>query len=536
MQEKTIRSVPPKALYTWPNELSPLPEESEIELSPEVWAIKPHFREVKNIVPPIAGVNPPASATLITEEVIHEGGIINLGFNAYLHLPADALVDERGNPVDEPVKISYCPLSDPVDVYLSGVPMSYDSSGRTETFRTAGMIRLEAETWSGKKVRLKKGRSMRLDMPTSAETDDFNFYTFNEEKGGWNFNRPAPPARPAIDLLIDTLDFQYPFDTTRFGQKFSDMRYHYLTNSQVKRRSDMRESGKRYTPSLEKSIRDALYYSRFTATNMIRLVPFSAVIGYTKDQKPVREVRFKLSLLAKGSLYFRELRHFQGIAFVAEDMAKVQDFYKLYRRGKKFHDIRVDYEKGADYCTLVLKDEKQILRLKARISRRDRVGLRDFSKIRFMFAHQRYTQDLEKKEILHDWLVQDEKRKALRSFVQSKANLGIYMGTSYRQLSLPGFNTYNCDQVARMENPLRLPERFVKEDRSIIKGDQIIVCDTRAKATFYFNENYGIAPACSEDGFGFILLNSNGKTYYISGKEARQKVKDDRLELKELPD
>lgn len=535
-QEKTIKSIPPLDLYSWPRQLPASPKLTEIKEPLEIWATKPEFREVKNIVPPIAGVNPPASASLLTEEVINKGGIINLGFNSYLHLPADALVDEWGNPIDEPVKISYCPLSDPIDVYLSGVPMSYDSAGSTETFRTAGMVRLEAETYSGKKVSLKRGQTMRLDMPTSQTTDDFNFYTFNEEQGGWSFDQPAPPARPAIDLVIDTSRIRYTFDTTHFAGKFGDLKYHYLMDKPKRRRKEGLHHSilASYT---EKAMRNAMYNFRYSNTNLIKLYPHNAIIGYNEDKTPIRELQFKLGTVGVGVTHFRELKHFSAFSFVAEDVKDMQDFNVKYRKNRRIHDIRIEYTPGDDYCTLILKDEKEFVQLRARITRR-LGGLTEIAKIRFNLAYTRYKRDLKKKEKLHDIVLQKEKRSFFSRLWNNGSRRGITFlnGNSYRQLSLPGFATYNCDQIGRMVNPQRIAKRFIKEDSSEIKPDQVIVCDTKVEATFTFSYYYKMVPAYSKGGLGFMMVIADGKTYYLSGKEAEGKFRLPQIELKELPD
>ncbi len=535
--QKSIRSIPPQPLYTWPVDPVRGPERAEAKEPLEVWAAKPHFREVKNIVPPIEGVLPPSSATLVTEEVINEGGIIDLGFHAFLHLPADALVDEWGNPIDEPVKISYCPLSDPVDVYLSGVPMSYDSAGSTEAFRTAGMVRLEAETYSGKKVSLKKGQSMRLDMPTTKESDDFNFYTFNEDQGGWEFNRPAPPARPAIDLAIDTSRIPYPFDFTPFAEKFEKLNYHYLTDK-PKKRSKAGLKHTILTSHTEKAMRKAMYNFRYGNTNMIKLNPHYAIIGYNEDKTPIRELRFKVGTVGVGVTHFRELRHFSGFSFVAEEVKDLQEFYTKYRRGRRIHDIRMEYTPGDDHCTLILKDEKEFIRLEARIASKPGVPS-EIAKIRFNLAYARYSSELKKKEKIHDMIVQTEKRSFFKTYWMNRTwgrGVAILNGTNYRQLDLPGFATYNCDQIARMVNPQRIARKFVKGDGSDILPDHITVCDTRVGATFYFNFYYNTAPVCSKDGLGFVLVAAEGKTFYLSGKEAEGQLGSAQIELKELPD
>lgn len=499
----------------------------------KTWSQTPEFRQVKNIVPPINGVLPPSKATLVTPEVIEKGGIVNLGFNAFLHLPKDALVDEAGNPVNEPVKISYCPLSDPVDVYLSGVPMSYDSAGAGYTFRTAGMVRLEATTHSGKQVQLKKGTQMQLDMPTVDTADTYNFYTFNEEDGKWDYAQPAPPARPVADIIIDSLKVDYTFDITPFAKKFKNLTYHHLIGKNTKKEKYWSKRGF-VAYGAENRMRKALYGASYKNTNLLRLNASSVIVSYTRDNKPVRELRFTVQE-TNGNDFFPELRNFRGLYFAAEDCKNLQDFYKAYRRGKRFHDIRVQYTPGDDHCILELKDEKDFVYIKARVSGSSGKGF-DIRALRFSHAFQRYQRDLRRKERLHDKVIQERKRE----FLNNMQRFGLAIRTAngnYRQVSLPGFASYNCDQIARMEAPVALNMRFYTEDTVRLRPTLVVICDTKVKATFTFWP--GTTVSHSSGGFGFAIITANDRSYYLTSagrNRPKQYLDKETYFLKEFPE
>lgn len=56
-----------------------------------------------------------------------------------LYFPPNAFVDNNGNLVTGEIKIMYRELADPIDFFLSGIPMDYDSNGTKYTFESAGM-------------------------------------------------------------------------------------------------------------------------------------------------------------------------------------------------------------------------------------------------------------------------------------------------------------------------------------------------------------------------------------------------------------
>lgn len=497
------------------------------------WSRKAEFREVKNIHPPIKGVNPPSSATLLTPEIIEKGGRINLGFDASLHLPANALVDEDGMPVNEAVKISYCPLSDPIDVFLSGVPMKYDSAGRSETFRTAGMVRLEATTYSGKQVSLKNGQSMRLDMPTIDKADDYNFYTFDESAGKWTFSSIAYPARTYQDLVQDIAKTNYPFDTTSFANKFDDLRYHYL----MKQESNKLERGSWYNRTEINGL-DNLAHSMFTdkywQTNRIKLYPFTVQNGKDEKGRAKKEVRFTLKSAPGQEREFEELRNFAGFQFVAEDVINLQEFYRIFPRGKQFSDVRIAYNEGEEYCTLYLKSNEEIITLKASVSRIGPSRIKEKCLQLFANGYYRYLQVLGIKQKNHDAIIQANKTRYDQENTNSSSSLTNYATNYYRQLSLPGFATYNVDQIVAMKNPQPIAKKFLLADGREIVPDEVVVCDLKVRASFTFSRGMQQAQ-CSENGFGFALIHKAGEVYYLTKKAFEEQSKNSSRLIKPLP-
>ena len=476
------------------------------------WAAKPEFREVKNIHPPIHGLEPPATATLVDPLVIREGGVLALGMGSFLHLPPDAMIDASGKPVDEPVKISYCPLTDPVDIYLSGVPMGYDSAGTTSTFRTAGMFRLEATTYDGRQVQLKPGKEMRLDMPTIDSADTYNFYAFNEKEGGWEWKRPAPPARPKIELIMDTMDVDYDFDTNSFATKFDDLNYHGLIHSRFQK-SERYYGLRRTFFNRHRALTENNHSKTYTyrKTRLIKLKAYQIYKGQDENHKPVYKVRFNITFYGQAYELFPEIRSLGNQTFLADDCRNIREFYSRYFRGKRYHDIRLNYSEGDEHCEIVLKDEKEFVRIPARIA----FGKHRVSGIQerlFARKYARYQNTLGEKQVWHDETVKRKKKEFILRNIVSSARGFVNLYQSYRQISLPGFATYNCDQIARMRKPEKILTHYLRPDGTKIIPDVVTVYDNVARASFYFDYAHQMAPTCSKGGFRFALI-SDGENH-----------------------
>lgn len=96
----------------------------------------------------------------------------------------NSLVDQDGNVVSGKVEINYRDYHNPLEVYLSGIPMNYDSAGVEYVFETAGMFELKASQ-DGKEISLKQDGKIDLDFISTSNEQDFNFYEFDEAKGEW---------------------------------------------------------------------------------------------------------------------------------------------------------------------------------------------------------------------------------------------------------------------------------------------------------------------------------------------------------------
>lgn len=117
------------------------------------------------------------------EEIISESG-------SKLKIYKNTIVGADGKVVKGKVKIEYRDFHNPLDVYLSGIPMEYDSAGTKYIFETAGMFELKAYQ-NEKQLKLKSGDKIEVELVSTSNEPEFNFYNFDESTGVWtNENQP----------------------------------------------------------------------------------------------------------------------------------------------------------------------------------------------------------------------------------------------------------------------------------------------------------------------------------------------------------
>ena len=93
------------------------------------------------IKPPIPG----KEKLFITYRVsTKNGGVINYPTGSSITIPSNAFVNKNGKPVSDSVDVKYREFHDPLEIFLSGIPMHYDSAGKANTLESAGMIEILA--------------------------------------------------------------------------------------------------------------------------------------------------------------------------------------------------------------------------------------------------------------------------------------------------------------------------------------------------------------------------------------------------------
>ena len=161
-----------------------------------------HQASQRSVSPPVANLN----VSLQHFEVqADQDKTIDLPNGTQIKIAAGTLVDKNGEQLTGPVDLAYREFHDAIDVFMSGIPMTYQTENGEEIFQTAGMMEINASQ-NGKEVFIAQGKSISIEMasfvepPENANTlaDDYQLYYLNESTGLWEDrgeNNPGPNPR-----------------------------------------------------------------------------------------------------------------------------------------------------------------------------------------------------------------------------------------------------------------------------------------------------------------------------------------------------
>lgn len=115
----------------------------------------------------------------------HKDNVVTANKGTRLSIPSHAFVDQRGQPIKEPVTLRVIEIVDPLDFVTSGVSLEYDPpNGQRQYFKSAGMFRIGASC-NGKPVRLARGKKIGVEFPIIQPGNDFFVYK-RDRHGRWH--------------------------------------------------------------------------------------------------------------------------------------------------------------------------------------------------------------------------------------------------------------------------------------------------------------------------------------------------------------
>lgn len=122
-----------------------------------------------------------------------------------IQVPANAFLDESGQVVTGEVELKYREFHDIADVFIAGIPMTYDSAGEQYHFETAGMMEISA--WqNGKQLSANPEALIKVEMVSANKEDRFNSYYLDTAKKQWVYETQSNfTAQATAPTLSDTV-------------------------------------------------------------------------------------------------------------------------------------------------------------------------------------------------------------------------------------------------------------------------------------------------------------------------------------------
>ena len=104
-----------------------------------------------------------------------------------IRIPKDAFMDEDGNVIKTDVTVSFRSFTNPIEIFLSGIPMGLTVDDQDKVLESAGMVEIQAQA-SGKKVFTNPNSLIEVDFISLDSSSEFNVYNLDTISGEWQLD------------------------------------------------------------------------------------------------------------------------------------------------------------------------------------------------------------------------------------------------------------------------------------------------------------------------------------------------------------
>ncbi|MCC6370624.1 MAG: hypothetical protein IT236_06460 [Bacteroidia bacterium] len=272
------------------------------------------------------------SATKATALTYESGSII--------HIDKSAFVYPDGKPYKGPVELFYREFRNPVEIMLSGIPMTVKDLDTVHLFKSGGMYEIYANDKQGNELRTVSDTSIKIKFALTDTSMDYNLYSLSPN-GTWNNKSAATGTSTsgadkklmskALKAYLSSLNIARSkvADTTRYLRRFEN------TNYLCAFRKDNLRPKRDSIRLIDSPGRREIFSSSTRGLFRIRY------LGKTQDKKI-------LFTLEPALPYMREIpRHIRILfnkTFLYEGTMDADAFKKHYVRRKYYWDLRADSE------------------------------------------------------------------------------------------------------------------------------------------------------------------------------------------------
>ncbi|MEP7254308.1 MAG: hypothetical protein ABI666_00960 [Ferruginibacter sp.] len=418
------------------------------------------------IKPPVNGVDVPYEEYSVDAA---KGDTLFYKTGSIILFPPNSFIDKNGNVIQGNVQVKYREFSNPIDFYLSGIPMDYDSVGKPYTFESSGMCEVLAYK-DGVPVFVNPKSNPEINLASDNNSQNHNLYYLDTVQKKWvgqgtsivtelnnskNKNQattttelaePLKPEKantksPVIRIVIDPASFQELsiYDNLQFQLDANEK--NFSPKDAIDEWSNV---------ELLKGKNKGLYTVKFS--NAKRTVSYSA--------RPVLE----------GKDYDKALTVFN----------------KKRKEYESFKKVRITQEKGAK--VQYIKDSLQNMAIDEQNKKTEKLNLLIEARNRVI-----------------------EKQNAVVSEINKTSKV-------FRTFAIDRFGYWNCD-VPVLQNLMQITGNFVDK-----KGNQLslthiaVFCKSFNSILRYRDNNIGIVKNLDNMILGVV----NGEFAYISYEDYKR--------------
>lgn len=433
-------------------------------------------------------VNPPLKELNVAHKEFKidadKGGDLSYETGSKIHIPEQAFVDAKGNPIEGEVEIKYREFHNPAEVILSGIPMHYDSAGTQYHFESAGMLEILAYK-DNEPVYLKSGKQIQMEMASFRTGSQYNLYQLDTNQRNWVYK--GKDQIMEIEKIMD--------EVREVGQCDTVAAKKVIAALEKEREQLMREI---------KNVEEKMPVE----PKMANTSRYRFNIDFEKEEFPELDVY-------KG-LYFEigeENKNFNpNLASVTwEDMlleqGEIGQNYKLtLTKGAESHTFVVypvfegkDYEKAkAEYDRKFEEYNKTLTSRKEEEKRKQEEFVQLQKKLeaeriarKEQWERERKAQDEEYERMKVEW---EAKRVEMeKQWAEEKRKREEAMANSqkvYRAFAINSLGAWNCDNPRNLPKGAQIAAQFSNQKGEEIIFSQVMLVDLKRNAYFTYYSHY----------------------------------------------
>ncbi|MDI1233601.1 MAG: hypothetical protein PSX81_04915 [bacterium] len=146
--------------------------------------------------------------------------IITMTSGTCLTISPNSLIDSAGQMVKGLVDINCREFFDPIDIMVAGIPMQYDSAGKSYNLETAGMIEINGSQ-NNQRLKIAEGKSIAIAQ-MSFGGNDYNTYSLDTKSGKWTYEgRPISQSKESLittSIKTDRIKNASSVEQDKFGE------------------------------------------------------------------------------------------------------------------------------------------------------------------------------------------------------------------------------------------------------------------------------------------------------------------------------
>ena len=448
-------------------------------------------------------VNPPLGEKMNVQFASYKvkagkGGEFTHSTGSKLKVPKDAFVDNNGNIVKGEVELRYREFKDPIEVFVSGIPMTYDSAGIQYHFQSAGMMEILAFR-DGEQLKVNPGKKIEIEM-TSQFDGDFNFYELDTNARNWVYrgkDKVKKDARKGSEQNTDALAQQFTNDR--------DMQTSPVAIEAEKVSSEIKE--------IKKDI---------------------AKIEKTKPQEPKKansdRAKFNIEVDPND---FPELALYKGMVFEVGDESK-KDFKKeMYNVEWDDAQLAEGSKKGVNYKLTLTRGKEQhtLIVYPVLAGKNYEAALTEYNEKfkKYQTTLDKRKADEKQKEAEYAAMVkklEEERQERQRLWEAQQAamkkqadEMALQAGKSqqiYRVMQISNFGTYNCDNPKMLPKGNIVKASFKDKQGSDLELHTVMLVEKKRNTYFtYYDGTYSSFAYNPKEENMLLSVTKKGKGFAI---------------------